>query len=224
MRLNQISIVGRASKPALDGTLIGCYKEEDLEASRQNLEQIIANHGPHTEMCEYIPATGRTYCPSSDGDDEFECSLATLHSAERALSRLNMRQHLALAFSNPSVARAHDLLADDLFLTEKYVHRVRNKSDTSFEADMSRDVLAEVHRWHYPSVAELRFRGLLIEDGWGPHLHRMILFLATIVLLLMVVGARFMYGDWGVAWTVGCFIVALAGLCMTLAGRPSEHH
>jgi hypothetical protein len=132
MRLNQISIFGRASQPALDGTLIGVFKEGDLEASRQHLAQIIANHGPHTTLCKYIPATGRTGCPSFDGDDEFECPLAISRSAERALSQLKMRQHLALAFSNPSVARANDFLDGNLLLTEKCVCRVRNKSATSF--------------------------------------------------------------------------------------------
>ena len=34
-------------------------------------------------------------------------------------------------------------------------------------------------------------------------------------LFLTVLGARLLYDDWGVAWNVGCFFVALVALLRT---------
>jgi hypothetical protein len=50
-------------------------------------------------------------------------------------------------------------------------------------------VLAKVHRWHCPSVAELEFQGLLIDDGWDSNLALVKLFMVITTLLLSVIEA-----------------------------------
>lgn len=148
-----------------------------------------------------------------------------MRSAERDLSQLNARQSLALAFFNPRVAMGNDLLPEDIFLTDKYVHKLTNKH-TNFHsrANIDRDVLAEVHEWHCPRVVELKFRGLLIEDGWGSHLDHVKVPLVVTTLLLSVVGAWFIFDNWGVAWTVGCFNVALVGLWKRRTDNATQHY
>jgi hypothetical protein len=123
VRLDQISITGRTPKPPSNGTFIGSYKEENFEASRQSLEHIISAKEPYPSLCEYDSATDSSWCSDdcvSQIDDEFECPFSTVRSARRSLSRLKMRQSLALAFSYPYFARANDFVAEDLFFTEKY--------------------------------------------------------------------------------------------------------
>lgn len=89
-------------------------------------------------------------------------------------------------------------------------------------ANITRDILSEVRCWHCPSVAELKFRGLMIEEGWDLHSKHIILPLTTTALLLIVVGARLLYGDWGIAWNVGCFFVALVALSTTWADYATK--
>lgn len=124
-RLAQVSIAGRNSKSLSDSEFIGSYTEEDIETQKQRLEQKVAEYMPQEFPCSYDPETGRTDCFNdcvSWVGYGLECPEETFHSAERGLRRLNMRQFLALAFSDPSIAKGNDFFADDILLTDKYVY------------------------------------------------------------------------------------------------------
>jgi hypothetical protein len=52
-----------------------------------------------------------------DDEDICECPASIIHNTERALSRLEMRRLLTLAFSHPNFAKANNLLPGDLLMS-----------------------------------------------------------------------------------------------------------
>jgi hypothetical protein len=72
------------------------------------------------------------------------------------------------------------------------------------------------YKWeYYPSLGQLVFRGLRIEDGWtfDSTMRTIFMVLAVVALALIVFFARLIFEDWGVAWNVGaCFIPLLMGV------------
>jgi hypothetical protein len=79
------------------------------------------------------------------------------------------------------------------------------------EADIDRDILRKIKSWHCPALGELKFPGLVIKEGCDLHSQHIALPLIMTVLCLIIFGARLLYGDWSIAWNVGCFFVALIG-------------
>jgi hypothetical protein len=73
-----------------------------------------------------------------------------------------------------------------------------------------RDLLFELNIEHCPELRSLQFRGLLVDEGWECNRYHIIWPLSVTALLLAVTAARYLYGDWGIAWNVGSFLVALA--------------
>jgi hypothetical protein len=84
-------------------------------------------------------------------------------------------------------------------------------------ANTSRDLLDKLDRWHRPRLGELKFRGLIIKEGWDVDSQRILLPSTITVLFLVVLAARFLFGDWGVAWTVGSFFVGLMAVSIAWA-------
>lgn len=78
--------------------------------------------------------------------------------------------------------------------------------------DYDRDILSKLERWYCPKLGELQFRALIIDEDRTPGSQYVVLPLTMTVIFLIVVGAKLAYGDWGTAWNVGCFLVALATL------------
>ncbi len=79
--------------------------------------------------------------------------------------------------------------------------------------DYDRDILSKLEGWHCPKLGELQFHALMIDEDWVPNLQQKVLpFMVTVIFLMVVVGAKLVYGDWGTAWNVGCFLVSLATL------------
>ena len=76
----------------------------------------------------------------------------------------------------------------------------------------NRDVLSHLnswHSWHCPGLMELKFRGLVIREGWTLDTQRTPL--VVIIFLAVVIIAKFLF-CWNTAWTVGGFFVALVTL------------
>jgi hypothetical protein len=67
--------------------------------------------------------------------------------------------------------------------------------------------LLKLEDWYCLGLSELQFRGLTISEDWEIDLQHIVLPLAATVFFVMVVGAKLVYGDWGTAWNVGCFLV-----------------
>jgi hypothetical protein len=83
---------------------------------------------------------------------------------------------------------------------------------TELNAANDRDILSKIESWHCPRLGELTFRGLVINEGRDTDSRHMALQLAAKILFLMVFVAKVVFGDWGTAWNVGSFLVALATL------------
>ena len=72
-------------------------------------------------------------------------------------------------------------------------------------------MLKKLDVWHCPDLRELKFRVVLIRESWGFSQH-IVWPLVSTVLFLMVVVSSLVYGDWGTAWNVRCFLVSLITL------------
>lgn len=77
-----------------------------------------------------------------------------------------------------------------------------------------RDFLRKLDEWHCPSIGEIPFRAIYIEEVWAFDDFDTILPLVTVILLLIVLSCRAVYGDWGIAWNVGCFFATLATIVL----------
>lgn len=66
------------------------------------------------------------------------------------------------------------------------------------------------YTWHCPSLVELKFRGLVINEGWTLPKRRISMPLSVTILLVAVIAAKFLFG-WNTAWTVGSYFIALVG-------------
>jgi hypothetical protein len=68
-----------------------------------------------------------------------------------------------------------------------------------------------------PKLAELEFPCLVIHEDWEFDANSMALPVLASCLVATVIGSRYVYGDWDVAWNVGCFMVGLVTLVVTWA-------
>ena len=75
-----------------------------------------------------------------------------------------------------------------------------------------RELLQKLDEWHNPSLGEISFRAIYIEDAWVSDELGVALPLVTATILGIVLACKFVYGDWGIAWNVGCFFAALAAI------------
>lgn len=74
------------------------------------------------------------------------------------------------------------------------------------------DVLQKISEIHCPALSQLEFDGLLIQEGWEFDSQHIIVPLATTFLFALIMGSRFVYGDWSTAWTFGGFLVSFITL------------
>ncbi|KAM5370898.1 hypothetical protein ACJZ2D_008331 [Fusarium nematophilum] len=182
----------------------GVFTREDIE-HQKSLERTIVDRDDHliTDYpCEYDPQTG-SFHHSEDCDNMsswepglgLKCPFEKARLANRRLLKLASRPLLTLAFEQPARARANNLLSQDFF----YSHR---------------DILGLCNEWRCPSLFEVPFKGLIIDEGWllSPF-STFILFLGTVFCFTVV--SKFMFGDWGAAWGASACIVAIATLVLT---------
>jgi hypothetical protein len=81
--------------------------------------------------------------------------------------------------------------------------------------DYHRIISWKLQAWHCPDFGKLSFKALMIDDGLEPGSQQVVLLLTVAVCFIIVIGAKLVFGDWGTAWNVGCFLVALVTLsCM----------
>ena len=62
----------------------------------------------------------------------------------------------------------------------------------------------------------------MIREDWKFDSNRLVLPLIATVLTFMVLGAKLIYGDWGIAWNVGSYLVALASLLIVIMRDRTE--
>lgn len=59
-------------------------------------------------------------------------------------------------------------------------------------------------------LGELDFKALYLDDRATSQ--RSFFALMAVLIIAIVIAAKFMFGEWGVAWTIGTFFIALAAL------------
>ncbi|KAL4949691.1 hypothetical protein BDW69DRAFT_197864 [Aspergillus filifer] len=161
---------------------IGMYLENDIPEERRKLQHIIDSELPMTD-CFYSRETGTVDC-------------GTLRAARRKLLFLDTLDLMRHVFSNPFLAASNDFLEKGNLV---YSHQ---------------EVLNQFHfwhDWHCPGLREIRFRGIVIKEGWVLGTQQVILPLTATTFIAVVMAAKFLF-DWSTAWNVGSFFVALATL------------
>ncbi|KAE8311123.1 hypothetical protein BDV41DRAFT_566112 [Aspergillus transmontanensis] len=189
-------------------SILGLKKtSKDTNAERRRLQYTIDNAGPMPH-CSYDRYTGTVYCASDCNcfdclpcfDDAEDCPVKKVRAARRDLSLLDTVALMKYVFSCPILATSNDFLEKGNLV---YSHR---------------DILSEVdswHGWNSPGLRELKFRGIVITEGWTLDMRHVVLPLMSTIFLVVVVVAKFIFG-WSTAWTVGAFFVALVTLLWIL--------
>lgn len=73
----------------------------------------------------------------------------------------------------------------------------------------NRDILALTNEWNCTKLREMKFRGILVEEYWKVGWQYFLLPLALSLSVSTVIVAKLAFGEWGTAWTVGCFFLPL---------------
>jgi hypothetical protein len=69
-----------------------------------------------------------------------------------------------------------------------------------------------------PSLGDIPYRALLVEEGWADGVGHVALFGAVVALLAAVFLSRAVFGSWEVALAAGSFAAAVVGLVGAWAG------
>ncbi len=141
-----------------------------------------------------------------------ECGLQRKIGVRREISRLKMRSLITHAFRNPISALHNDSLSEQLVYSQQYV-RFPITTHAPFD-DVFRDILRMRNAFYRPELGELEFWGLRVEERWNYDSQCMVLPLFTTLSLLIVGVSRLIYGDWDIAWNVGCYFVGLISVLM----------
>lgn len=73
-----------------------------------------------------------------------------------------------------------------------------------------------MNEWHCPKLREMKFRGILVQECWDTKAQYILFSLAVSMLFFTLITAKFVFGDWGTAWTVGCFFLALGSFSYSM--------
>lgn len=85
-----------------------------------------------------------------------------------------------------------------------------------------RELLQKLNEWHNPSLGEISFKAIYIEDAWTFDELGVALPLVMATMLGIVLACKFVYGDWGIAWNVGCFFATLAAIPLRTRHRGAD--
>ncbi|KAK1763811.1 hypothetical protein QBC33DRAFT_548655 [Phialemonium atrogriseum] len=174
---------------------VGTYiREEENEIRTQHLKREIANYIPQDPPCEYNYDTGMG-CSFFCGEDLSEgilCPEREFWDSKRALSRMESRLPLVLAFREPALAMGNDLLEKE----DIYSHL---------------RILSLLRRWNLPTLRELEFQGLIVDEGWVlPRWNDAIIIIGTVTFIAIL--GKIVFGGWDAAWGVAACFVTIVGL------------
>ncbi|RMJ07648.1 hypothetical protein CDV36_012748 [Fusarium kuroshium] len=183
---------------------LGACTPEDLKGQMQQQQAIIDQVTKRESACSYYPYRG-TFEHTQECDDHreahytvfepfespYECPFEDIRETKRMLLQLSRRRSLlTLAFQRPEASDANDLIPRSLF----YSHL---------------ETLRLCDEWECPSLYELPFEGLMVEEGWLLPSHS--IFLVYIGgIFSLVVPLRFMFGGWDAAWGAASCLLTLA--------------
>ncbi|KAF3385003.1 hypothetical protein F1880_001980 [Penicillium rolfsii] len=190
---------------------IGQYEASDNIVIKERLQDVIDTN-ISTSECYHDRETGDIKCSFGcvcwdcfpDPEKAKHCPVKALRDAIRKISLLDARALLRHVFSNPILAASNDFLKrEGLALS----HRKKYSLTTNIRGILSH--FNSWHCWHCPALTELKFRGLVINEGWTPDFHRKAL--VILVFSGVILASKVLFG-WDTAWTVGGCFVALVTL------------
>ncbi|KAL2820862.1 hypothetical protein BDW59DRAFT_181387 [Aspergillus cavernicola] len=196
----EVSIAGQDSIQFEGATptakFIGTYSFNDTFSEQKRLEKVIEDYQPQEFPCAYDSDTGYVNCSMNCITrllDDAKCPERTRYKAERKLASLHKGPFLKLAFLDPNIATLNPLLNKEGVILRNW------------------DILRTLDTWHCPDLRELRFPAVHIRDSWMYSQHTA-LSLILLLLFVLVVASRLLYGDWGTAYTAANFFVSLGAL------------
>ncbi|KAL4804627.1 hypothetical protein BDV18DRAFT_153072 [Aspergillus unguis] len=190
----EISMAGtnvRSPEGAVE--FVGMYKKKDLQVEKRRLQSIIENYREQEYPCEYDISTGMTYCFDRCVSEiiDVDCPERTKFEAERQLKNLETRTLMKLAFYNPKLASLNEFLKGEEVIYGHY------------------DLLKMKDVWHCPKLREMKFRGILIKEGWEIKSWYIMISFTMTSLVAALIAAKLIFGEWATAWNVGSFLLAL---------------
>jgi len=66
-----------------------------------------------------------------------------------------------------------------------------------------------MNEWHRPKLREMKFRGILIKEDREIKSQYIMMSFTLASLSSTLIAAKFAFGEWGTAWNVGSFLLAL---------------
>ncbi|KAK7953034.1 hypothetical protein PG988_013728 [Apiospora saccharicola] len=200
--------VSRVLEPGASPLYMGLYRRQDPSGKIPGLEGMVEEFECKArglrefdpeELCFQTVGTGEWYHgPKWHYDvDENLCETANIMKAKREIARLRQRPILKMLFQHPEMATANaDLEDNDLLVCH-------------------RDILSKSQQYHKPTLGELQFPGLLIQEGWLLAQPGWTLaLLASTTLVVSVALGWLVYGDWATAWqAAGCFLTLVGLFC-----------
>ncbi|KAK3317107.1 hypothetical protein B0H66DRAFT_641815 [Apodospora peruviana] len=216
MEMVKIQVLGSSVQPRREEDLSGiCHAVDgvlEIQAEIRRVEAEIDRFQKEFASVLWAVDDHDNFCPAWIDDLEWHtCKYTTWKENKRRLGELKWNLTMATviprAFVNPSLAFAHD----DLLRSFIYAERDMNELTQLNPFDLT-----------MVGLDELRFNGLRIEMGWmaKPLKARALPILATAVLSILI-GARFIFGDWATAWTTVGSLAAVAAVMLTWVTLPS---
>ncbi|KAF5007593.1 hypothetical protein FDECE_6079 [Fusarium decemcellulare] len=168
------------------GHFIGMFTAEDVDSEMQTEKAIRDTDLQMGYPCQYdtdhhkFQHSDECFDAMTSGAEIlYTCPFHAARIAARNYIQLSKRALLTWAFEHPEIAKFNDLLPESLFYSRQEILACRNY-------------------WLCPSLYEIPFGGLIIEEGW---------LLSPRSTLL-----TFMFGGWDAAWGAAGCIVGIATL------------
>ena len=190
---------------------VGMFAKHDVQSEKKRLESIIDNHKERGYLCDYDLSTGLVNCCYDCASDDMgiRCPDLLRLEAERQLDHVNTQPLMRLAFSNPKLAFLNDFLRGEKLIYGHQSVIIRRHPMTLSDLDVNRNILRLLDEWHCPKLREIKFWGIFVQEGWNMKSRYLLFSVALALLFTTILTSKFIFGEWGTAWTVGTFFLTL---------------
>lgn len=191
---------------------LGTYVRESHEGAAQNLRQAIADYIPQDTPCEYSRDIGVVQCSGVCAEDVWDgimCPETDFWRNKRALSRIESQVPLVWAFKEPVLARGNDLLDKEMFYNHLLVPFYVAERKYGLHTDWRSQILCLVRAWHLPTLRELKFQSLIMEEGLVLPQYNGAIMLISMVVSIAILG-KFAFGGWEPAWGAAACVAQVA--------------
>ncbi|KAJ5244625.1 hypothetical protein N7489_004721 [Penicillium chrysogenum] len=79
-----------------------------------------------------------------------------------------------------------------------------------------------MNEWHRPKLREMKFRGILIKEAWEIKSRYTMIIFTMASLFSALIAAKLTFGEWGTAWNVGSFFLALGSFLYGMSNAERD--